>query len=73
LNDCYELITALSQKSELERFRSDRQLTASRAGGMDRQKGQLRRDIANVKSLLEAAAAFQQLVEETIAKLKEDR
>jgi hypothetical protein len=73
LNDCYELITALSQQSELERFRHDRQLAASRATGLDRQKGQLKRDIANVKSLLDATAAFQALVETTIEKLKEER
>ena len=73
LNDCYELITALSQQSELERFRHDRQLAASRATGLDRQKGQLKRDIANVRSLLDATAAFQALVEATIEKLKEDR
>jgi DNA-binding transcriptional MerR regulator len=73
LNDCYELITALSQQSELERFRQDRQLAASRATGLDRQKGQLKRDIANVKSLLEATAAFQTLVTATIQKLKENR
>jgi len=73
LNDCYELITALSQKSELERFRNDRQLAASRATGLDRQKGQLKRDIANVKSLIESAASFQQLIEATIASLEELR
>jgi len=73
LNDCYELITALSQKSELERFHQDRQLAASRATGVDRQKAQLKRDIANVKSLIEAAEVFQYLVEQTIQHLKEDR
>jgi len=73
LNDCYELITALSQKSELERFRHDRQLAASRAIGIDRQKSQLKRDIANVKSLIDATKAFQQLVEQTIENLKEVR
>jgi len=71
LNDCYELITALSQQSELERFRHDRQLAASRATGLDRQKAQLKRDIANVKSLIEATAAFQTLVAATIEKLTE--
>ncbi|HEV8377585.1 MAG TPA: 6-hydroxymethylpterin diphosphokinase MptE-like protein [Tepidisphaeraceae bacterium] len=73
LNDCYELITALSQQSELERFRNDRQLAASRATGLDRQKGQLKRDIANVKSLLEATGAFQALITATIQRLKEER
>jgi hypothetical protein len=73
LNDCYELITALSQQSELERFRHDRQLAASRATGMDRQKAQLKRDIANVKSVIEATAAFQTLVAATIEKLTEAR
>jgi len=73
LNDCYELITALSQKSELERFHHDRQLAASRATGLERQKAQLKRDIANVKSLLEAAEAFRGLVEQTIQRLGEPR
>jgi hypothetical protein len=73
LNACYELITALSQQSELERFRLDRQLAASRASGVDRQKGQLKRDIANVKSLIEATAAFTGLITQTIEKLQEAR
>lgn len=72
LNDCYELITALGQKSELERFRSDRQLAASRATGLDRQKAQLKRDIANVQSLIDSARTFQELVSDTIRRLKEN-
>jgi hypothetical protein len=73
LNDCYELITALSQQSEMERFRHDRQLVASRATGLDRQKGQLQRDVANVRSLIQATDAFQKLVQCTIEKLTEAR
>ena len=68
-NDCYELITALSQQSELDRFRHDRQLTASRLSGLERQKKQLERDIANVRSLLAGSGAFATLIEETIAKM----
>jgi DNA repair exonuclease SbcCD ATPase subunit len=69
LNDCYELITALSQQSELNRFRHDRQIAASRLTGLQRQKKQLERDISNVNSLIEASEAFENLIETTIASL----
>ena len=68
-NDCYELVIALSQQSELDRFRHDRQITASRLTGLDRQKKQLERDIANVRSLLAASEVFETLIEATITKL----
>jgi hypothetical protein len=67
LNDCYELITALSQQSELERFRQDRQ--AARLAGIERQRTQVKRDIANVQSLLVAADDFVALMEKTIGGL----
>jgi hypothetical protein len=70
LNDCYELITALSQQSELERFRQDRQLAAAKLVGLERQKAQLKRDIANVKSLIAASGMFEGLIEKTVGRLK---
>jgi hypothetical protein len=69
LNDCYELITALSQQSELDRFRTDRQLAAAALEGIDRQKAQLKRDIANVQSLLAGCQAFSAMVKATIKTL----
>jgi hypothetical protein len=62
----YDLVTQLTQKSELERFRSDRQLAAAKATGADRQRRQVERDLANVESVIAAAIEFQSLMSECI-------
>jgi hypothetical protein len=63
----YDLVTQLTQQTELERFHSDRKLSASRLSGMDRQRHQLDRDIANVAAVIEAAGEFARLMDESIA------
>ena len=72
LGRCYDLITQLSQQTELDRFRRDRQVAASRAKGIDRQRRQLLRDIENVKSVGEAARQFSLLMEEAIGLVSAD-
>ena len=69
LNDSYELVTQLSQKTELERFRNDRLLAASRVEGLERQKRQLDRDIANVAGVRDAAGEFIRLMDHVIGEL----
>ena len=66
---CYDLITQLTQFSELQRFEQDRKLEASRAKGADRQGRQVQRDIANVKSVAEAAGEFVRMMNEVIEQL----
>ena len=70
LNDCYELVTQLTQHTELLRFQNDRKIAASRVSGLERQKRQLARDIVNVGGVIEAARQFQSLVDEVIATLE---
>lgn len=69
VNDCYELVTQLSQQTELTRLRNDCLLAACKASGEERQRRQIDRDIANVKSVLEAAEQFQKLMDEVIDRI----
>jgi hypothetical protein len=71
LNDCYELVTQLSQRTEMARFESDRKLAASKAQGVERQRRQLTRDIANVDAVTEAAEEFQKLIDLNINKIEQ--
>ena len=69
LGACYDLITQLTQSTELQRFESDRRITASRDTGITRQQRQVQRDIDNVKSVIHAATEFQTLVREVTEQL----
>ena len=69
LGACYDLITQLTQKTELARFEADRRLSASKLGGRERQRRQITRDIENVKGVADAAAEFQKLMDEAIENL----
>ena len=66
---CYDLITQLTQFTELQRFEQDRKLQASGAVGSDRQRRQVQRDITNVKSVADAAGAFVQMMRQVIEQL----
>ena len=66
LGGCYDLITQLTQPTELERFESDRRISASKLDGAEKQRRQVGRDIANVTGVAEAAAQFQGLMREVI-------
>jgi hypothetical protein len=67
LGPCYDLITQLTQKTELQRFTADRKISASKIDGVERQLRQVSRDIDNVRGVIDAAEQFQQLMNETIA------
>jgi hypothetical protein len=69
LGACYDLITQLTQPTELKRFEADRKIAASRVSGMDRQRLQVERDIENVIGVMQAAGDFQQLMDEVISSL----
>jgi hypothetical protein len=66
LGPCYNLITQLTQKTELARFKADRAIAAARVDGIERQHRQVQRDIDNVRSVLEAAREFQNLMSNAI-------
>ncbi|HEX4125399.1 MAG TPA: 6-hydroxymethylpterin diphosphokinase MptE-like protein [Tepidisphaeraceae bacterium] len=71
LGACYDLVTQLTQNTELQRFEADRRISASRAQGADRQRQQVDRDILNVRGVQQAAVEFQQLMDATIAELQD--
>jgi hypothetical protein len=62
----YDLVTQLTQQTELDRFHSDRKLAAARLSGLEKQRHQLGRDIHNVESVIEAAGEFARLMDEAI-------
>jgi hypothetical protein len=71
LGATYDLITQLTQSSELERFKADRRLSAAKGlGGDERQRRQVSRDVGNVRAVRDAARDFQHLMRETVDHLR---
>lgn len=69
LGRCYDLVTQLTQPTELKRFEADRKIAASRVSGVDRQRLQVQRDIDNVLGVMQAARDFQKLMDDVIQTL----
>ena len=70
LGATYDLVTQLTQSTELTRFKADRKLTASKEmEANDRQRHQVARDIDNVLGVMDAAADFRRLMDEVIESL----
>jgi hypothetical protein len=69
LGRCYDLITQLTQFTEMQRFERDRKIAASGTKGQNRQRQQVDRDIDNVKGVIAAAGEFESLMAEVIASL----
>jgi hypothetical protein len=69
LGASYDLVTQLTQPTELKRFEADRKIAASRVSGMDRQRLQVERDIENVLGVMQAARDFQKLMDEVAVAL----
>jgi hypothetical protein len=69
LGRCYDLIAQLTQYTELQRFEADRKIAAARVKGSDKQRRQVLRDIENVRGMGAAAAVFQALIADVIARL----
>ena len=70
LGATYDLVTQLTQSTELKRFQADRRLSASREiDPDDRQRRQVARDIDNVRGVMDAAADFRRLMDEVIDRL----
>jgi hypothetical protein len=67
LGATYDLITELTQSSQMKRFQADRKISAAKLAGMERQRRQVARDVENVRGVMEAAAEFQGLMDEVIA------
>jgi hypothetical protein len=66
---CYQLIMQLSQNTELERYKADRKISASKVDGVEKQRRQVQRDIANVQHVVDASVEFQRLMDLTLERL----
>jgi hypothetical protein len=69
LGATYDLITQLTQTSELSRFQQDRKIAAQNLTGPELQGRQIDRDIQNVKAIAYAAREFITLVREVADEL----
>jgi hypothetical protein len=70
LGPTYDLITQLTQSSELNRFHEDRKIAAQNLTGPDLQRRQIDRDIQNVKAIAQAARQFSSLLHEVCDSLQ---
>lgn len=66
LGATYDLITQLTQQSEMARFAADQRILLAKADGVERQKRQLDRDIENVRHVRDAAKNFIELMQQCI-------
>lgn len=63
LGATYDLVTQLTQKTELERFESDMRISAEKElDGHERQRRQVVRDLANCRAIIGAAEEFADLM-----------
>jgi hypothetical protein len=69
LHAAYQVITALTQNTELKRFHADRKISAAKIDGTEKQRRQVQRDIDNVQGVIDAAVEFQKLMRACIAQI----
>ena len=68
---CYGLIMSLTQQSELKKYQADRRISAAKHLDSDsRQRRQVERDIDNVRSVIEAADVFKDLMDEVMTRIE---
>jgi hypothetical protein len=70
LGPTYDLVTQLTQPTEMQRFMADRQISAAQLDGTELQRRQVARDLENVRGIRQAAADFQTLMNDVIALLE---
>lgn len=69
LGHCYELISQLMQSIELDRFQQDRKIEAEKVEGVERQRRQVRRDVENVRGVIESSGEFVKLMDDVLSRL----
>ncbi len=69
LSVTYNLAMQLAQRTELDKFKADRRISAAKIDGEEKQRRQVQRDIDNVKGVIDATAGFRKMVEEALAVL----
>lgn len=62
----YDLITQLTQQSELERYAADRRIESAKLDGTEKQRRQIERDIINVRHMIRAGETFVTLMDQCI-------
>jgi hypothetical protein len=68
----YDLITELTQSSQLERFNADRRISAAKVSGVERQRMQVARDVENVRGVMAAAKDFEHIVAGVIDSIRSE-
>ena len=66
LGPTYDLVTELTQSSQLKRYEADRKISAAKVDGTEKQRRQVMRDVENVRGVAEAALEFQTLMTDVI-------
>ena len=69
LGGTYDLVTELTQASQLKRFEADRKISAAKIDGAEKQKRQVERDLENVRGVAEAAEVFRTMIDEVVAQI----
>jgi len=66
LGATYDLITELTQTTQLHRFNADRKISAAKLEGFEKQRHQVARDVENVRGVMDAARDFENMVSNVI-------
>lgn len=70
LGRTYDLVTQLTQKSELQRFESDLKISSDKnLDPFEKQRRQVTRDIENCRAIISASKEFEALMQDVIAAL----
>jgi hypothetical protein len=67
--ETYKLVMQLSHGTELKKFQADRRISCAKLDGHERQRRQVDRDIENVRSVIAAARAFQELMDQVAVEM----
>ena len=62
----YDLVTELTQSTQMDRFTADRRIHAEKVEGIEKQRRQVARDLENVRGVMVAARDFSKLMGEVI-------
>ena len=71
LGHCFDLITQVTQQTEMKRYEADRRIGAAGDDAALRQRLQVERDIDNVKNIIDAAGVFAELMDDAAARVAE--
>ncbi len=64
----YQMVSAVSQHAELQRFSADRRLGLQDLDSAARARGQLERDIRFVEAIIEGAGVLREIMDESLAR-----